>query len=154
MHTVGQMIGERRPVVALETETVREAVRRMVENRIGAVPVLSGDGKGRLVGMFTERDLLTRVVDQGLDPSTVTLADVMTRDNLVSVAPESSHEAARKLMRKASCRHVLVVADGRLVGVSGLRDCLETDLSEKTEELKMLQAYVYYIPPELSAGNA
>lgn len=151
MKTVGEIVAGRSPVVARSDESVRVAVKRMVDGRIGALPVVDSDG--RVAGMFTERDLMTRVVDAGRDPAATTLREVMTSTDLVTVDPAAGYQVAQARMRRAGCRHILVVEGDRLVGVAGIRDVIELDLSEKTDELKMLQAYVYYVPPELHEGS-
>ncbi|MFN7975100.1 MAG: CBS domain-containing protein [Acidobacteriota bacterium] len=149
MKTVREVLSDRAPVVTHQDETVHAAVRKMVEARIGALPVLDD---GRLTGMFTERDLMTRVVAPGRDPASTLVKDVMTRENLVMVSPEDAYETAQRRMKRAGCRHILVVKDDRLVGVASLRDVVELGLAERTDELHMLEAYVYYFPPGLSGG--
>lgn len=150
MKTVQEVLGKRSPVVALQDETVHAAVMKMVNSRIGALPVVD---EGLVVGMFTERDLMTRVVALGRDPHGTLVRDVMTRENLVKVTPEDAYEVALRRMKRAGCRHILVVRGDRLVGVVSLRDVVELGLAETTDELHMLEAYVYYFPPELSPGN-
>ena len=152
MKTVAELMAGRDPVVAESGDSVRTGVRKMVENQIGALPIVKAGDRHQVVGMFTERDLMKRVVDAGLDPDEVTLESVMTSEGLVMVGPDESYDVARARMRAAGCRHILVVDGDRLVGVAGIRDCLREDLSEKSEELKMLQAYVYYVPPGAVRG--
>ena len=108
------------PVTARVGETVMDAVIRMDRLGIGALPVV--DEKGNLVGIFTERDLLRRVVAKGLDPSRVRIEEVMT-PNPVTVRPEDSVEEARRLMARIKARHLPVVDErGRLVGIVSIKD--------------------------------
>lgn len=150
MKTVSEILGGRRPVVAMADEPVRQAVRRMVDNHIGALPVLDGE---RVVGIFTERDLMKRIVDVARDPEATRVRDVMTADGLATIGPDEAYHKAVRRMKKARCRHILVVDQGRLVGVVGLRDLLEMEFSEAKDELDMLHAYIWYVPPELTVGN-
>jgi len=123
-------------------QTVLETVRVMVERNIGAVPVLHN---GRLVGIFSERDLMKRVVAEGRDPRSTCLAEVMTDDPL-SVNMNEELESCMDLMRQHSFRHLPVCHEGQLVGMISLRDILLQDLSEKSDEVRMMRAYIHSVP--------
>lgn len=123
--------------------TVYEAARDMTERRIGAMAVVEGE---RLVGMFSERDLMTRVVVPGRDPRAVRVADVMTRD-VVTAGLGETREGAIDKMKKAGCRHLPVVADGRVIGMISMRDLLRDHIEEQGEEIRHLRAYLYQQPP-------
>jgi CBS domain-containing protein len=123
-------------------QTVLETVRIMVEHNIGAVPVLQS---GKLVGIFSERDLMKRVVAQALNPSTTRLAEVMTDDPL-TVSMNEPVENCMALMRRHSFRHLPVCHEGQLVGMVSLRDILLHDLSEKDDEVRMMRAYIHSVP--------
>jgi CBS domain-containing protein len=114
----------------------------MVENNIGAVPVLS---QGELVGIFSERDLMTRVVVAGKDPARTPVSEVMTDDPL-TVAPDDDLETCMTLMRRHSFRHVLVCQGRQLRGIVSLRDLLLHDLNEKDDEVRMMRAYLHSTP--------
>jgi len=122
--------------------TVLEAVRAMVERNIGAVPVVHN---GRLVGIFSERDLMKRVVAEGCDPRRTCLAEVMTEDPL-TVNTTEELENCLALMRRHGFRHLPVCHDGQLVGIVSLRDILLHDLSEKDDEVRMMRAYIHSVP--------
>jgi CBS domain-containing protein len=145
MRRIGEIVHGRQLLLVQDDITVHEAARFMSEKKVGAVPVLSGD---RLVGVFSERDLMTRVVVPGLDPRATSVRDVMTRD-LVVAAPDDTPEACEVKMAARGCRHLPVVESGRLLGFLSLRDLLRCDLEEKTEELAMMNHYVQYIPPDI-----
>ena len=121
-HPVRAVMKHRCAVVAQPDETVQAAVARMTEEVCGSVLVCNGD---RLCGLFTERDLMTRVVSQGLDPRRTRLAEVMTRD---PDRIESTATAREALRRMDGFTHLLpVVEDGRALGVIALHDLpLET----------------------------
>ncbi len=93
--------------------TVAAAAEVLIRNQVGSVLVMDG---GRLVGIFTERDILRRVVGERRDPATTKVADVMTRD-LVVMRPTSSVVDAMKVMAAKRIRHVPVVDGGAVVGV-------------------------------------
>ena len=123
-------------------QTVLETVRVMVERNIGAVPVLHN---GKLVGIFSERDLMKRVVAEGRDPRSTCLAEVMTDDPL-TVNMYEEVESCMDLMRRHSFRHLPVCHEGQLVGMISLRDILLQDLSEKNDEVRMMRAYIHSVP--------
>jgi CBS domain-containing protein len=122
--------------------TVLETVRTMVEHNIGAVPILHN---GKLVGIFSERDLMRRVVAEVRDPRSTSLAEVMTDDPL-SINMNESLENCMALMRRHGFRHLPVCHDGQLIGVVSLRDILLHDLDEKDDEVRMMRAYIYSMP--------
>jgi len=122
--------------------TVLETVRAMVELNIGAVPVLHN---GKLVGIFSERDLMKRVVAEGLDPSSTCMGEVMTDDPL-TINTNDDLENCMTLMRRHNFRHLPVCHDGQLVGMVSLRDILLHDLNEKDDEVRMMRAYIHSVP--------
>ena len=108
-----------RTVHAVDPEaTVLDAVRKMNQERIGALLVMSGND---LVGIFTERDVLTRVVDQRRDPAATRVAEVMTAKPVVVTAAATIIEAMAIVSEKR-CRHLPVVDEGRLVGLVSAGD--------------------------------
>lgn len=123
-------------------QTVLETVRVMVERNIGAVPVLHN---GSLVGIFSERDLMKRVVAEARDPRYTCLAEVMTDDPL-TVDTSEELESCTALMRRHGFRHLPVCHQGQLVGIVSLRDILLYDLNEKDEEVRMMRAYIHSVP--------
>ena len=122
--------------------TVLETVRVMVERNIGAVPVLHN---GKMMGIFSERDLMKRVVAEGRDPRSTCLAEVMTEDPL-TVSTSEDLESCMAMMRRHSFRHLPVCHDGQLVGMVSLRDILLHDLDQKDDEVRMMRAYIYSTP--------
>ena len=124
------------------SHTVLETVRAMVERNIGAVPVIHS---GELVGIFSERDLMRRVVAEGRDPRATCIAEVMTDDPLV-VGTGEDLETCMTLMRRHGFRHLPVCHEGHLVGMVSLRDILLHDLNEKDDEVRMMRAYIHSAP--------
>lgn len=123
-------------------QTVLETVRAMVEHNIGAVPVVHN---GRLVGIFSERDLMKRVVAEGCNPNTTCLAEVMTHDPF-TIGMSEEVECCMALMSEYGFRHLPVCHEGQLLGIVSLRDILLHDLSEKDDEVRMMRAYIHSVP--------
>ncbi len=148
MNKLGSIIRGREVYTLNPNWTVLEAARYMAERRIGAAAVLDGD---RVVGVFSERDLMTRVVVAGRDASQTSVSEVMTRDIVVG-HPEHTYEEGIALMQKARCRHLPIVQEGRLLGFISLRDLLQGEIEEKDEEIKFMNAYLHSVPPVV--GNS
>ncbi len=143
MKTLGTLVLGREVYHVRVEHTVREAARYMSDRRVGAVAVLLGD---RLTGVLSERDIMSRVVARGLDPDAVKVGDVMTRDLVVADVADANEDGVRK-MKQAGCRHLPVIQGDRFLGMVSLRDLLQVDLSEKDEEIRLLNAYIHYVPP-------
>ena len=123
-------------------QTVLDVARMMVEHNIGAVPVLQD---GRLTGIFSERDLMIRVVVDGKDPARTLVSQVMTEDPL-TVDPNDPLETCMTLMRRHGFRHLPVCAGRELKGVISLRDIVLHNLDEKDDEVRMMRAYLHSTP--------
>jgi CBS domain-containing protein len=119
-----------------------DVAQAMVDRNIGAVPVLRD---GLLVGIFSERDLMKRVVVEGRDCRTTRVEEVMTEDPL-TVSPDESLENCMLLMRRHGFRHLPVCDGKQLRGIVSLRDILLHDLSEKDHEVRMMRAYIQASP--------
>ena len=124
---------------------VTEAVRVMAANNVGIVMVLDGD---KLAGVFSERDVVRRVVVAGLVPAETSVESVMTRDIVVADADEDYQSAMRK-MDQANIRHLPVVSEGRLLSMISIRDLMRVDIQHKGEEIRSLHEYLYQVPPDI-----
>lgn len=100
------------------TASVRDAVQRMTDEEVGAVLVFEGTSP---VGIFTERDLLRRVVGPGLDPDTTSLDQVMSPE-VLTIPAQTRLDEALQLMQHAKVRHLPIAKDGEIVGVVSLSD--------------------------------
>jgi CBS domain-containing protein len=118
-------------VSARPDETVCVAAKRMVEQGCGSILIVEGD---RLLGIFTERDLLVRVAAAGLDPATTKLRDVMTADPETIGAEEPVEDAVRR-MDAGAFRHLVVVDGGRVLGVVSTRDIPALTTGRMAKEL-------------------
>jgi CBS domain-containing protein len=149
MKSIGSLVRDREIVFVESRDSVMDAVRRLVEHEIGAAPVID---EGRLAGIFSERDLMTRIIVMGKDPETVRVDEVMTRELVVARTNESCRDCLAR-MRAAGIRHLPVVEEDRLVGFLSLRDLLLDDLTEKNQEIEYLTAYIHFQPPEPGGGS-
>ena len=131
--TLRQVITGQTLVTARRDTSVRAAAVAMAEQSVGAI--LVADDSGRLIGLFTERDALNRVVARGLDPEQTPLAAVMT-DKLQTAPPDKTLGYALHLMFEGGFRHVPVVEDGRPVGMVSARNALGLEILQFEKELK------------------
>ncbi|OLB24557.1 MAG: hypothetical protein AUH15_00760 [Acidobacteriales bacterium 13_2_20CM_55_8] len=123
-------------------QTVLEVAQAMVARNIGAVPVLRD---GLLVGIFSERDLMKRVVVGGLQAGSTRVGEVMTSDPL-TVNPQETPDNCMLLMRRHGFRHLPVCDGQQLRGLVSLRDLMLHDLNEKDDEVRMMRAYIQATP--------
>lgn len=136
---IRDMLQHGRVVVYISpTATVRETTEIMDRHNVGSVLVMNDDQK--LVGIFTERDLLKRVVAAGLDPDQTVMSQVMTKEVIV-VDAFTRAEDVFQLMDQKKCRHIPVAEGDRILGVISLRDLLRRDRTMKELEISQLRAY-------------
>ncbi len=123
-------------------QTVVEAVRVMAKEGVGAVAVLEKGEKAELCGVFTERDVMLRVVLQKLDPEKTKVRDVMTSP--VATIPENlTAEEAFNQMVDRHMRHLAIVSeDGDLIGMLSIRNLLEHLVQDLQRELHSLDQYM------------
>ncbi len=145
MEKAKSLVSGRRLTYITPDKTVYEAASKMADSKIGALLVLSD---GKLAGIFTERDLLNRVVALGKDPSATKISDVMTKDVAVCDA-EVTYEECLAQMRQLGCRHMPVVENDQLLGVLSIRDLLRHHISVKDAEIKMMNSLYHYQPPTM-----
>lgn len=118
--------------------TVFEAVQKMNQHRIGAMLVVDG---ASLVGIFTERDALTRVIAGSLDPKTTPLAEVMTK-NVLTVAPEVTVQEVMDIFAEKRCRHLPVLQAGKLTGLVSIGDVSRWVANHHRAEAESLRQYI------------
>jgi CBS domain-containing protein len=118
--------------------TIAEAVAEMNRHRVGSIIVLDG---GKLVGIFTERDVLRRVVGAGLDPKQALVADVMSA-GVITITLSASVEDTMKLFTEKRCRHLPVVEEGRLIGTISIGDITRWMSDHHRAEAEHLKAYI------------
>ena len=126
-------------VVAIEpSATVYAAIARMVEHNVGSILVMDGDD---LVGIFTERDYLRRIILQGRTSKTTAIEDVMTRD-VIWVDPRFKVQECMATMTQKKCRHLPVLDDGKVVGVISIGDCVRELSNEAQARVQYLTDYI------------
>jgi CBS domain-containing protein len=120
------------------TATVLDAVRFMNQKKIGALLVLHNN---KPVGMFTERDVLVRIVDVGRDPQTTLVSDVMT-SKLIVIKPSTTIEDAMFIITQKRCRHLPVVEDDKLLGMISIGDLMRWIVREHKIYIDHLLDYI------------
>ncbi|MBK8739893.1 MAG: CBS domain-containing protein [Betaproteobacteria bacterium] len=116
---------------------VDRAAKLMAAKNVGAIVVVDDD---RLVGIFTERDLLVRVVARGLDAHATRLADVMTREPQ-AIDPDKPFGYALLVMHEKGFRHLPVVESGKPIGIVSSRSAMDPELEEFTVEVSRRMHY-------------
>jgi CBS domain-containing protein len=141
MHTVQHVLHKKGSSVATidADATVLEAARLMNERRIGALVVTRHD---KVIGIFTERDILNRVVAAQSSPAKTVVKDVMTTP--VACCRRNTTEAeCRAVMRGKRIRHLPVVEEDHLVGIISIGDIIEDENAEKDDTIRYLHEYLY-----------
>ncbi|HEX6190173.1 MAG TPA: CBS domain-containing protein [Pyrinomonadaceae bacterium] len=136
---IKDVIRDREPYSMNASATVMEAAEFMAARKIGAVCVL--DEEGTLMGVFSERDLLNRVVVLKHDPTALKLGDVTSPLRAVIRCDETPHQALER-MELIGTRHLPVVDGEKWVGMLSMRDLLRVELSEQGDEIKLLHEYI------------
>ena len=138
---IRDVIRNREPYSTRPTATVQEAAEFMAARHIGAVCVV--DEGGTLLGVFSERDVLNRVVVAKRDPNSVKVGDVTSELRAVIQCDETPHQALER-MEMISSRHLPVVDGERWVGMLSMRDLLRVEVGEQGDELKLLHEYIQH----------
>lgn len=120
--------------------TALDAAKLMNEKHIGAVPVV--DPSGRVIGMFTERDIMTRVVAAERNPRDMMVQDVMSSP-VIACGPDATLDELRHVMLTKRIRHIPVVEDERLLGIISIGDLNVAQVAVMTETISYLEQYMY-----------
>jgi CBS domain-containing protein len=138
---IRDVIRNREPYSAKSSSSVQETAEYMANRNIGAICVL--DELGKLIGVFSERDLLKRVVVAGRDPQHVRVGEVTSDLRAVIQCDETPHQALER-MELIGTRHLPVVDGERWVGMLSMRDLLRVEVGEQGDELKLLHEYIQH----------
>jgi len=139
METVKGILSGRDMFSVEEHQPVADVARSMAGLHVGAILVVRD---GELRGIFSERDLMTRVIVEGRDIHTTQVSEVMTK-NLATVDEDATVEQAMALMHQYGCRHLPVLRSSRVVGMVSMRDLMNLDLKRKTEEIEHMRNYIH-----------
>jgi len=141
MATVRDILAKKGGFVAAvaRDHSVLDAAKEMNARRVGSLVVIEGDS---VVGIFTERDVLSRVVAARRDPETTSVGQVMTAPVAVC-HPETTLEECRGVMTNRRIRHLPVVADGRLVGIIPSGDILAQEIAAQQTTIEYMHEYLY-----------
>jgi len=118
--------------------TIRQATKLMAKMSIGSVLVT--DDKG-LRGIFTERDVMKRVVAESMDPDTAVVDDVMSTD-LMTCSPDDTIEEVSRFISTARKRHIPVTEKGKLIGICTAGDIMASVLEDRTIQVEHLKSYI------------
>lgn len=140
MHKVSELLRTKGNVVHTTTldATALAAAQKMNDHRIGALVVTEG---GRIAGIVTERDMLTRVIAGELDPAKARIRDVMTRE-VLTCTPDTDLGELRTLMREKRIRHVPVVDGHHPAGMVSIGDLNGAETQNLTHTIGFLEAYI------------
>ena len=134
---IKNVMEQKKFLTALPQTTVSDAARLMASKNAGAILVLANDS---LVGIFTERDVVFRVIAKGLDAKTTQLSQVMTAAPK-TLGPGKSYGHALLLMQENGFRHVPVVENGRAIGIISSRNAMDPDLEEFVSDERRREHY-------------
>ena len=139
MASIGKIFGKQ-PIFSVGPEaTVAEATKEMATKKVGSILVLQN---GKLDGIFTERDLLNKVIAAGLDPKTTLVSKVMSRE-VCAINTDETIADCYERMAKTHCRHLPIFEKGKLVGMVTMRDLLEKMMHEIDDENQILKDYIH-----------
>jgi CBS domain-containing protein len=138
MSRVRDIVQDRELFYVEESDTVSQVARHMAEVQVGAILVLKGT---TLSGIFSERDLMKRVVLERIDPDHTAVSCVMST-SLVTVDESASVEEAMELMQSNNCRHLPVMRQDEVVAFLSMRDLMNYEMARKTEELAHMRTYI------------
>jgi len=135
---VHDIVKDRPTLTVNHDETVLQVAQKMVDANVGAVPVMRA---GELFGIFSERDLMRRIVVEGRNPARTRVAEVASLD-IITVPPGESVEKCMFLMKQHGIRHLPICDGRRLLAIISLRDLLLHDVAEKDGELQFMREYM------------
>ncbi len=148
MKQVRDLVKGHKVVTVAKSATVQSAAEIMARENVGALMVVDG---GDLVGIFSERDIISRVISKQHDPTKTSVGSVMTR-NIVIAHADDTVESSLGKMKQAKCRHLPVVDGDILLGMLSLRDLLQIVVLETEGKIEFLENYLFHLPPGEAGG--
>ncbi len=142
--TIRNMLEARKFLTASPEETVTHVCKLMRAKKAGAVLVIMG---GNLTGIFTERDVVFRVIAQDLNPEKTSLLKVMTPEPM-ALGPDKTYGHALLLMHENGFRHMPVVENGKPIGIISSRNAMDPDMQEFVWEERRRNYYLSRLQPK------
>lgn len=139
MDSIKDILKGREVFTVQSGSTIKDVVGYMASKGVGLVPVMQQE---KLIGVFSERDLVKRVIAKDKDLNSTMVNDVMST-NLVIAKLDESNESVLAKMKEAKTRHILIIDNDKLAGVLSLRDLLEIDLNQCKTTVEVLNNYIY-----------
>lgn len=139
MDNIKELLTKRELYTVKKGTTIKDAVYYMAEKGVGLVPVMQ---EGKLVGVFSERDLVKRVIAKNKNLEETRVEDVMSTKLIIAETHEPNESVLAK-MKEANTRHILIIENEILIGVLSMRDLLELDLSVCKTTVEILNNYIY-----------
>ena len=139
MENIKEILSDRELYTVTKDTSIKDVVFYMAEKGVGLVPIMES---GKLVGVFSERDLVKRVIAKNKSLDETKVEDVMSTKLIIADINETNESVLAK-MKEANTRHILVIENEKLVGVLAMRDLLELDLSACKLTVEVLNNYIY-----------
>ena len=139
MENIKELLAKRELHTVIKGTTIKDVVFYMAEKGVGLVPIMDS---GKLVGVFSERDLVKRVIAKNKSLDETKVEDVMSTKLIIAEANEANESVLAK-MKEADTRHILIIENEKLLGVIAMRDLLELDLSVCRTTVEVLNNYIY-----------
>ena len=139
MENIKELLAKRELYTVNLGTTIKDVVFYMAEKGVGLVPIMDS---GKLIGVFSERDLVKRVIAKNKNLEETKVEDVMSTKLVIADVNEANESVLAK-MKEANTRHILVIENEKLLGVLSMRDLLELDLSVCKMTVEVLNKYIY-----------
>ena len=139
MESIKDILKGREVFTVQSGSTIKDTINYMASKGVGLVPIMKDE---KLIGVFSERDLVKRVIAKDKDLSQTLVDDVMSTNLIIAIIDESNESVLAK-MKEAKTRHILIIDNEKLVGVLSLRDLLEIDLNQCKTTVEVLNNYIY-----------
>jgi CBS domain-containing protein len=139
MENLKELLAQRELYTVTKEATIKDVVFYMAEKGVGLVPIMDS---GKLVGVFSERDLVKRVIAKNKSLDETRVEEVMSTKLIIADISEANESVLAK-MKEANTRHILIIENEKLVGVLAMRDLLELDLSACKLTVEVLNNYIY-----------
>jgi len=139
MENIKEILSDRELYTVTKDTSIKDVVIYMAEKGVGLVPIMES---GKLVGVFSERDLVKRVIAKSKSLDETKVEDVMSTKLVIADLSEANESVLAK-MKEANTRHILIIENEKLIGVLAMRDLLELDLSACKLTVEVLNNYIY-----------